>query len=270
MRRRAMQVTYKRFLTIAVRQGPDLDENHATLTKGWRSISQWLRRNYSLKAYTWTIEESHSHRNIHMHIVLDCDHIAGRALRRAAERAGLTASVKIKKVFDQSGLLTYMMKSCTKIKLPRYKRRFQTSVRARPVQHRGVFYKNEEFAAASFLDTHFYRITASPDLPSLNASTLAARTSPTLCACGGLLVPADYLPMVTDAGELYYLASCRHCYDKAGQLNSTLSVDERYPYVLRLPDDVRLHDRLSFDPIPDPCAPLVEGLLLKTDVHYAQ
>lgn len=240
MLKRINGVRYRQFLTIAVKQSTDIRDDLDLLSRAWNSLSRWLKRNYNRGHYAWTTEDSRRGTNVHRHIVLDCDHIPHRQLMKAAARCGLTAQIKVKRIYDQEPLLHYITKSCTKIRLPRYKRRIQTSVRAEPKVRRGTYFTNDEFAALPGLDTAIYRLTPSPtpaaDLEMIKAIPQFNRLlwSDMHCRCGYNVAYHELKPLLTPDGELFFLAACDDCYQTADLAGESVETDPDIPYLLKL------------------------------------
>ena len=138
--------TWLRFLTITLPAAPAyLKDSLARIRHGWRVVRQWLKRR-GMEHYTWCLEatQTRSERpHLHMHVLMDgayiptaLSHDIGRAgtLNDALVRAGLGGVFKLSKVRGGLSANAYVTKYLSKstVRLPRYARRVQTTIRALP------------------------------------------------------------------------------------------------------------------------------------------
>ena len=151
-RDRIGRIAWGKMLTVTMPAGfdcPPGDDALSHLVKlqshSWGILRQWLKRNTAMKDYAWTREVTkldHPRPNLHLHILLNSKYIPTgisnrkhkSLLNQALTRAGFGSVFKLKRVNSNAAARYYVTKYLSKSSgatcyLPRYTRRFQTTVR---------------------------------------------------------------------------------------------------------------------------------------------
>lgn len=143
-RARLARTDWMRMLTLTMPAVTDVPPGGDVLEVGirnqaaaWSVLRRWLKRNVELKEYVWAREvtkASEVRPNLHMHVLLNSEYIPTKIsrgskslLNDAIARAGFGPTFKINKVRGAIGYVTNYVSKCTQF-LPRYARRFQTTV----------------------------------------------------------------------------------------------------------------------------------------------
>ena len=141
-RARLARQPWARLLTLTLPPNyGSLADGIAAQARGWRVVSQWLRRNYALKEYAWCREVTNvsaPRAHLHMHAIVNSKYIhtkrskyrvGRRTLDDVARSAGFgyVDVRKVSSVGGSSGYVTKYISKCTAW-LPRYTRRFQSNV----------------------------------------------------------------------------------------------------------------------------------------------
>lgn len=159
------------FLTLTLSgDGQPTKDNLARLARGWRAVRQWLKRRYRLTAYTWAREcGANATRRLHLHVLLECDRIPVRRLRRVAVGSGLGRWMHLSAVKSERHARHYVAKYVGKAAAvehwPRYARRAQTTAPRPPREAGWCFLKRPRWTKRRYRDALYL----TPEAKNLHA-----------------------------------------------------------------------------------------------------
>lgn len=157
---RISQQSWQWFLTLTLAgDGSPTRENFKRLAKGWSGVRHWLKRTHRLSAYTWVRERGHKgSRRVHLHVLLTCDRISARSLRRIAVNNGLGTWLHLSPIKSESQAKRYVSKYLGKDAgthvFPRYVRRVQSTVKRLPAAPGWHFLKRDRPRKRTWFSDH--------------------------------------------------------------------------------------------------------------------
>jgi hypothetical protein len=200
--------------------GAPTHENQKRLTRGIRSLMQWVRRHCRPGAgklsYVWVKECGASTGRLHAHFLWTLRYLPQCELAQAAARCGLGTVLDVRSTYAlsgrggfRSGSVGYITKYVTKSQgagLPKNSRRFQTSNVEPYHPEPGWFWRSTNLAARTLERSALtYWLLGDRKIPVhlIPKTTTASRSPPRGDGCEG--VPVD----VADGNPTLHHAECR-------------------------------------------------------------